>query len=137
VFFASIAVISNVFANNTTTWWATTLFIGFALVSSVMIADYFLARHEVSEEGVHSRRLTGTRRTLRWSDIRRVTYAPTMKWFRLEDQSGDVARVSAMLIGLPEFAKVLLAHTPPGVIDAETLPILVATAAGNPPPVWR
>jgi hypothetical protein len=42
-----------------------------------------------------------------------------------------------MLIGLPEFAKVLLAHTPPGVIDAETLPILVATAAGNPPPVWR
>jgi hypothetical protein len=50
----------------------------------------------------------------------------TMKWFRLEGQSGDVARISAMLIGLPEFARVLFAHTPPGVIDAETLPTLEA-----------
>jgi hypothetical protein len=54
------------------------------------------------------------------------SYTPTMKWFRLEGQSGDVARISAMLIVLPEFARVLLAHTPPGVIDAETLPILEA-----------
>jgi hypothetical protein len=59
-----------------------------------------------------------------------------MKWFRLERQTGKVARISAMLIGLPEFARVLLAHTPPGVIDAETLPILEATAALSPPSVW-
>jgi hypothetical protein len=60
-----------------------------------------------------------------------------MKWFRLETQSGDVARISAMLIGLPEFARLLLSHAQPHAIDAETLLILQATADGNPPSVWN
>lgn len=137
IFFASIATISNVFPNRTTTWWTTTGFIGFALMSFVWIADYCLARHEVSEEGLIYRRLTGSRGKLKWSELRRVRYAPAMKWFRLEDRSGEVARISTMLIGLPEFARVLLANTDPSVIDAETLPILMATAAGSPPPVWQ
>ena len=134
--FASLAVISNVFPNETTTWWTTTIFIVFTAVSLTMVADYFLARHEVSEIGMNYGRLIGTRKNLKWSDIRRVNYAPSTKWFRIETQSGDVARISAMLIGLPEFATLLLAHTPHGVIDSKTLPILQETAAGNPPPVW-
>ena len=122
LFFATIAVISNVFANKTTTWWTTAIFVGFALLSVPMIADYFRASHIVSEEGLNYGRLNGARGNLKWSELRRVTYASTMKWFRLEGQSGNVARISAMLIGLPEFARLLLAHTPPGAIDADTLP---------------
>ena len=136
LFFAGIAVISNVFSNKTTTWWTTTIFVSFALLSLLMVADYFFARHNVSEEGLSYGRLTGSRGNLKWSEVSRVKYAATMKWFRIETQSGDVARVSAMLIGLPAFASLLLVHTSPGVIDPETLPILQSTAAGKPPPVW-
>lgn len=41
-----------------------------------------------------------------------------------------------MLVGLPEFARLLLAHVPPGAIEPGTLPVLDATAAGRPPSVW-
>ena len=136
LFFGAIAVISNVLANNTTTWWTTTVFIGFAFLSLPIVADYVVARHEVSEEGMSYGRLLGPRRFLKWSDLRLVRYAPVMKWFRLETRSGDVARISAMLIGLPEFARLILANAPPEAIEPGTLPILRATANGNPPPVW-
>ncbi len=136
VFFAGIAIISNVYANRTTTWWTTAIFVGFALLAVPMILDYFLARHEVSEDGLSYGRLSGPRGYLGWSELRRVRYAPVMKWFRLETRSGHVARISAMLIGLPEFARLVLAHAPPDAVDPETFEILEATASGNPPPVW-
>jgi hypothetical protein len=127
VFFAGLAIVSNVFANKTVTWWTTTIFVGFALLSLPMVADYFLARHDVSEEGLSYGRLTGRRGYLKWSDLSRVNYAPGMKWFRLETESGEVARISAMLRGLPEFARLLLARTPAHAIDADALSVLQAT----------
>jgi hypothetical protein len=117
--------------------WTTAIFTGFALLSLPLIADDFLARHEVCEEGLSYSRLTGRRGYLKWSEPRRVRYAPAMKWFGLETASGDVARISAMLVGLPEFASLLLAHAPSQAIEADTSPILRATAAGQPPPVWN
>ena len=136
VFFAGIAIISNVYANKTTTWWTTTIFVGFALMSIPVVADYFLARHELSDAGLSYRGLSGKRGYLKWSELYRVQYAPAMKWFRLETSSGKVARISAMLIGLPEFAQHLLRHAPSEAIEENTLHILKATAHGNPPPVW-
>ena len=47
IFFAAAAILSNVFRNHTTTWWTTSIFVGFALVSLPMITDYFIARHKV------------------------------------------------------------------------------------------
>jgi len=136
LFFAGIAVVSNVFPNKTVTWWTTAIFVGFAVLSLPMIADYFLARHELSEKGLSYGSMTGRRGYFEWLEVRRIRYAPAMKWFRLETRSGHVARISAMLVGLPEFARLVLAHVPPEAIEPETLPILEATAAGNPPPVW-
>jgi hypothetical protein len=136
-FFAGIAIVSNVFPNKTTTWWTTAVFFGFALLSAPMVIDYFMAKHEVSDEGLSYRQLlVGARKYLRWSDLRVVRYAPVMKWFRLETRSGEVARISVMLMGLPEFARVLLEHAPGGAVESGTLPILQATAQGNPPSVW-
>src|SRR5262245_43443937 len=43
-FFAGIAVLSNVVPNKTTTWWTTSIFVGFALTSTPMVVDYFRAR---------------------------------------------------------------------------------------------
>jgi hypothetical protein len=136
VFFAGAAIVSNVFRNHTTTWWTTSIFVGLALLSFPMISDYFIARCKVSEDGLAYRKITGAARYLRWSELSHVRYATGMKWFRLETKSGDVARISAMLMGLPEFAGLLLAHTPKDAIDDDALPVLQATAAGNAPSVW-
>lgn len=137
VFFAGLAIVSNIFANRTTTWLTTAIFVGFALLSVPVLADYFRARHEVSEEGLSYGRMFGRRGYLKWSDLRRVYYASSMKWFRLETGSGDVARISAMLTGLPQFARFLLEYAPTEAIEIRTIPILEATATGNPPPLWH
>ena len=135
-FFAGLAIVSNVFRNQTTTWWTTAVFTGFALMSLPMVSGFFLEEYEVSEDALSGRNFAGVRKHLRWSDLRAVRYAPLMKWFRLETQSGNVARVSVMLMGLPEFAGLLLENAPQTAIDAGSLDVLRATAAGNPPSIW-
>ena len=136
VFFAGIAILSNVYRNKTTTVWTTTFFVGFALVCLVIVVDYFLGRHVVSDSGIEFARLTWTRGRLYWMELKSVRYAPGMKWFRLESRTGEVARISAMCMGLPEFARLVLAHAPADAIEPETRAILEATAAGHPPAVW-
>jgi hypothetical protein len=136
LFFAGIAVISNVYANATTTWLTTTVFVGFALLALPIVGDYFAARHEVSEEGVRYGRLFGSGGQIRWADLKSVRFSAAMKWFRLESQSGTVLRISVMLMGLPIFAQMILVKARSAAIDATTQMILHATAEGNPPSVW-
>src|SRR6267142_1261804 len=49
--FAGIAVFSNVFPNETATWWTTAIFVGLALLSAPIVSGFFLQHHEVSDEG--------------------------------------------------------------------------------------
>jgi hypothetical protein len=91
--FAAIAVVSNLFANATTSWWTTGIFVGFALMALPITGDYFAARHEVSEEGLRYGRLIGSGGLLRWDEVKSVRYSPGMKWFRLESQSGVVVPI--------------------------------------------
>ena len=134
LFFGGLAAVSH-FTQGAATWIATVVFIGFALLSVPILMDYYRARHEVSEEGLSYGRMFGRRGFLKWSDLRRVKYASSMKWFRLETASGQVARISAMLTGLPQFARLLLEYAPTEAIDVHTIPVLEATATGNPPPL--
>jgi hypothetical protein len=60
-----------------------------------------------------------------------------MKWFRLETQTGTIGRVSVMVMGLPEFARLLLQRTSMTAIDPATAKILRETAQGNPPSAWE
>src|SRR5919201_2218379 len=132
---AGIAVISNVYANPTTSWWTTTVFVGFALLALPIIGDYFAARHEVSEEGLRYGRLLGSAGLIRWTEVKSVRFSDLMKWFRVESQTGTVVRLSLMLMGLPEFAQLLLARAGREAIEKSTLPLLEMTASGNPPSV--
>lgn len=137
VFFFGIAMVSNTIGkNNTTTIWITLSFIAFGLASLPMIADYFFARHRVSEDGLEYGRMFGQRGILRWSEVRKVRFASVMKWFVLELHSGTTVRVSAMLIGLPELARLLLRYVPKEAIDPEAHALLLETAQGRPPNVW-
>lgn len=137
-FFLGLAILGNVLplGGKTAPPLATTIFLGFATLAAVMTADYFLSRHFVTEEGIDYGRLTGRRGKFEWSEVIEVRYSESMKWFRLRGRSGAVARVSAMVIGLPEFARLVLAHVPADAIDPQTRDVLEATAAGNLPKVW-
>ncbi len=136
VLFAGFAILSNVYANETSGVLTTCVFVAFAVLPLWMVADYFLERHHVSDQGLSYRDLMWRPGRLAWPEVTRVGYAPAMKWFRIETRGGKVARVSAMLVGLPEFARLVLAHVPRTAINAASLPVLEATAAGSPPSLW-
>src|SRR5207244_2880497 len=72
--FAAIAVVSNVFANVTTTWWTTAIFVGFALLALPILGDYLAARQEVSEEGLRYGRLLCSVGCWPWLDLKSVRF---------------------------------------------------------------
>ena len=137
VFFLGIAVISNVYGNETSTVFTTAIFLSFALLSTLMIIEYAQVHHRVSEQGLNYGRLLRSRRHLYWSEVAKVRYAPTLKWFKIETKSGQVARISAMLVGLPRFAQTVLDHVSRHALDQETIDILQGISDGDLPPIWE
>ena len=136
VLFFGAAIVSNtVGKNSTSTIWTTLTFVGLGCASSLAIADYFRARHRVSDSGIDFGRMLGERGRLRWADLRRVHHASFMKWFVLEGRSGTKVRVSFMLLGLPEFARLVLQHVPREVIEPDTLDLLQAAEQGQLPDI--
>lgn len=132
-FFVGLAVLSVVFDNGTGGALVTGGLLGFAALSLLMVAEYYRARFELSADGLSYGRLFGARGTIRWRDVTQLTYSRTMKWFRIESSSGEVARVSLMLVGLPEFARTALAQVPSYAIDENAQAMLQQTASGELP----
>jgi hypothetical protein len=112
------------------------VFLLFVLLGLPLVLEYFNARHSLRSDGLEYGRMLGGRGVLHWSDVIRLRYSQSMKWFRLDTRDGRVARISAMLVGLPEFARAALEHVPANAIDDATRKILDATARGDLPPVW-
>ena len=134
--FLAILVLANLFPNETVTWWVNAIFAGFALLSLTMVSAYFLDKHEVSEAGLsYTPLLRWTRKDLAWGEVQSLRYNPVLKWFTIKGVD-RTARISVMLMGLPEFARLALAHAPSGAIDDATADLLRATAEGHPPSVW-
>ena len=131
-FFAGCSIARIVVPNETVTWWTISGFAAFALMTVPLIAAYFLENHQLSEDGSAIRTSLGVKKYLRWTELRSVRHSAWMNWFRLETQSGVIGR---MLIGLPEFAQMLLRNSPRSAIDSRALLLLEATAAGRPPPI--
>jgi len=136
VFFAALTVITVVTDNKTATWWTTAIFAVLAGMSAPPVLDYFMARHRVSGEGLQYRKLLGQSGFVEWASLRNIRYNFMMKWFRLETTSGQVVRISVMLMGLPEFARALLDGASDESMDEVTRKLLLATAKGNPPSSW-
>ena len=109
----------------------------FALLGLLLIAEYVFARHELFKGGIHYNGLLTCRRSLRWTDVLKVSYSRRAKWFRLETRNGEVVRIAAELRGLPHFAAAVLAQVAPEAIDDATRQILEATAAGTLPEIWQ
>ena len=138
IFWGGFTVMSNTIGKNeTTTIWSTTFFVFFTLMSLVVIATYFFARHHLNREGLDYGKLRGQRGFIRWSDIREIKYKRRLGWFWLVTEVGTTMRISATLLGLPEFAQHVLAHVPSERIDSSTGDLLTEIAAGETPKSWN
>jgi hypothetical protein len=135
VFFAAATVIALWVGGKDAPWWTALIFAVFALVSVHFMVDCWVSRYRVSEEGLLYSSTFVRNRLFKWGDLS-VRYAPAMKWFILKDTNGNVARVSIMMTGLPEFARLLLNHVQPVAIDSSAHAILRQTAKGEPPSIW-
>lgn len=129
---AAVAIISITLPNSTATWMETAVFVGFTFMALMMLVDYFLDWCEVSAEGLNYSRQMGGRGYLRWAEVRRVRFSSVMGWIRLESNSGEVARVRLMLVGFPEFARMVLDHVPSVAIAPDALRVLQNLSKGNP-----
>jgi hypothetical protein len=135
-FFLAAAGLSARFSRRGDPSWPTIVLLAFVPLGAWLILDYAREQHHLEPGGLRYRRALGRSGVLRWSDVDAVRYSPGWKWFRLTATHGEVVRLSAMLMGLPEFAQTVLAEVRPGAIDDRTRPILEQTAAGAPPSVW-
>jgi TPR repeat protein len=132
-FFTALAVLSIVYDNGTGGPAVSALFAAFGVLGLLMLLEYARARHELTPEGLEFGRLLGPRGSLKWRDVTRLTYSKGMRWFRIETASGAVARISAMLTGLPEFAHAVLEYVPSYALDAGAREVLEACLQGELP----
>jgi len=135
--FSGVALASALWPGKTGSPGISLAFLAFAALGVPLILDYRNARHTLTEDGLRYGRTWGGGGTLRWREVRRLRYSAAWKWFRLEGPEGQIVRISAMLQGLPEFARAALAQVPAAAIDPQTRPVLEATAQGNPPSLWQ
>lgn len=135
-FFLAVAVLSYLFPGKDGSIWISLFFVGFALLGVPLLIEYFRVRHHLEPGGMRYRSFLGKSGTLRWNEVASVRYAPAAKWFRLETRRGEVVRISAMLTGLPEFARAVLLEVPMLSIETETRTLLEQTASGSPPSLW-
>lgn len=136
-FFAGIAVISNTIGKNqTTSLWTTAVFVLGACGGLCMIADHVLGRHVLTDRGMRYGKLFGARGEFDWADVVRVEYSTGWKWFRITTSQGTTVRVSAMLMGLPEFAHQVLSQVEPDRMSEQTAVLLRMTAQGDLPRIW-
>jgi hypothetical protein len=135
IFFAGLGLVF-VAAGTITGWLMTALFLACALCCVVLIADFFLSRHRLVDGGIEHRHLTKRRGRIEWAEVTSVRFSSLNKWFVIETERGDVARISAMMIGLPALAEAILAHVPESAIEEETRALLTDVALGVLPELW-
>ena len=134
--FGAGTVLSLLASAKNAPWWTSAIFGGFLLASLHSLADCWLAKYRLSEEGLEYVSVFSGKRIFRWNELQSLRYAPNMRWFKLENSQGQVARISVMMTGLPEFARLLMERARNVDIDAATIPVLEQTARGEPPSIW-
>ena len=134
LFFITLFLLSSVFyRNETSTWWVAAIFLTFAAGGLWMVLSWAVERVDVSPARIVRRTALGTRQSVQWADIERVTWASGMKWFRIQGEDGSCVRVSASLTALPEFAQAVLRLARSAQMDEHTREVLEATARGDLP----
>jgi hypothetical protein len=112
-------------------------FLAFAVfLGGPLLLEYYRVWHRLEPGGMRSQPLLKDACSVKWKDVTRVSYSQGSKWFIVETANGTKVRRSVMLVGLPAFARTVLHEVPRDRIEAQAVPVLERTAAGNPPPIW-
>jgi len=113
------------------------VFSAFALLGCYLIYLFATEWYEVRPDGIAYRTMLGRTRVASWEDVRHVRYASALQWFVIRMQDGRVLRLSAMLIGLPALAHMLLSKVGGERLDPDSAEVVRQTASGNLPKVWQ
>jgi hypothetical protein len=135
-FFVSAAILSVAFIEKGG-WGFAIFFLAFSLLGAPIIVDYYLARHELTGDGLNYGTMFKGRHSLKWADVTSIRYSQGAKWFLVFAPGKPVARISAMLLGLPAFAKEVLNKVPGSRIETQAQQVLRETAQGNLPRIWH
>ncbi|RZA31830.1 MAG: hypothetical protein EOP92_29190 [Lysobacteraceae bacterium] len=136
LFFVGVVGTASIWPDDGVNVWFYAFFAGMILMSAYIVADYYYARHVLTEDGMDFGRPTGRRVAFRWSEVRTVRFSTMWNWFRIELQSGEVVHVSAMMMGLPALAREVLRQVPEARIDRGAFKLLENAAKDVLPPVW-
>lgn len=117
--------------------WIYFILVSLTLLSLFLIADYFNARHQVSDDGMQYGRALGQRGAFDWSEVQTIGFNKRMNWYRITLASGVTVRISGTLMGLPEFARKLVRHVPPEQIDVDTRTMLYNASNERLHPIWK
>jgi hypothetical protein len=128
LFFGVITVVSNLYPNDTVTIGTTATFVGFALLGVLVILAAMIERIELGEHGLRARNMFGCWRSVRWEEVASLGFNSSMQWFYMRTHGRRVVRVSAMMTGLPVFARQALLRLAPEAIDEDLHPVLRALA---------
>jgi len=135
VFAALIVASTTAFVGTPFIWLVVPFFI-LALMCASTAISYFTDRHQATATELRFKPFFAERTTMRWRDVSSVRYVRRFRWFRVAGPPGKIARISIMLLGVPDFARLLLSGVPTSAISPDALPILQETAAGRPPSSW-
>lgn len=116
-------------------WTGVVVPLCFASIGAYLLLEFLTVRYEVKPDGFEYRTLAAGTGFAAWADIRSVRWSLLASWFRVELKSGDIVRVSVIILGLPALAQALLDHAGRAV-DPSARPTLEQTAGGKPPAPW-
>ena len=136
VFFAALAGLSQAFPGQNPSIWPTVVFLMFAAGGLALVAECHRGRHRLTADGLRYGKLLGRGGSVRWDEIKWLSYSDGWKWFRLETSDGRVVRLSATLTGLQDFASAALDHVPEDAIDRRAREQLDAIREGKLPSIW-
>lgn len=136
IVFSGLGVITIVSTDGSLNPLVYTVFLAFAGLGIYLLLAYFMVHHIITDSGLEFRRFTGSEGAIRWPDVSEVSYSEILTCFKIKTVSGNVVRVSAMLLGLDGFAETVLANVPPHAMSSRVRAILEATASGTPPRIW-
>lgn len=107
---------------------ATAILAACCVPGSVLLTEYALVRHELTNEGMSYASILAPRRYFRWDDVACVRLVPSTSSISLELPSGETVRVSTLLVGFDHFARLVLTAATRAEIDVAVRRRLEASA---------
>jgi hypothetical protein len=124
VFFLGIALISNIFPNDTATIGTTITFLGFSLLGLLLIYAFLIEKHSYDDMKIVYTKFNGKKTEIHWSNICNVKYQASMQWFVLESNDGKKSYYVTMLKGIKPFLEMLIKKLDSQKIDSNTFLVI-------------